>query len=199
MLTTPSSRRFRRVACIAAVAAITLAACGGDDDSDADTAPAATNAATNPAPAETPATTVASGGGKGDYGDSSATTMAPESGGAAIQAGDTSLGSVATGSDGLTLYAFMPDAQGAPTCTGECAANWPPVIVGDGATPTPGDGIDASKLGTVANPEGGTQLTYGGWPLYYFGGDQAAGDTNGQGLNDVWYAMGADGSAIDDD
>jgi predicted lipoprotein with Yx(FWY)xxD motif len=37
---------------------------------------------------------------------------------------------------------------------------------------------------------------YGGWPLYYFASDSAPGDTNGQGVGDVWYVIGADGEFI---
>jgi predicted lipoprotein with Yx(FWY)xxD motif len=33
-------------------------------------------------------------------------------------------------------------------------------------------------------------------PLYTFGGDKAAGDTNGQGLNDKWYVLKADGTVV---
>ena len=33
--------------------------------------------------------------------------------------------------------------------------------------------------------------------LYYFSGDAAAGDTNGQGVGGIWYVVGPDGSAID--
>jgi predicted lipoprotein with Yx(FWY)xxD motif len=39
-------------------------------------------------------------------------------------------------------------------------------------------------------------ITYNNWPLYHFAGDSAPGDTNGQGLNDVWFVVGADGEPI---
>ncbi len=31
---------------------------------------------------------------------------------------------------------------------------------------------------------------------YFFAADGAPGDVNGQGINDVWYVMGADGIGI---
>ena len=40
------------------------------------------------------------------------------------------------------------------------------------------------------------QVTYNDWPLYYFAGDAQAGDTNGQGVGDVWFAVDASGNAI---
>jgi predicted lipoprotein with Yx(FWY)xxD motif len=59
-----------------------------------------------------------------------------------------------------------------------------------------GDGVDAALLGTAARDDGSQQATYNGWPLYYFGADTAAGDTNGQGVNDVWFAISARGDAV---
>ena len=34
-------------------------------------------------------------------------------------------------------------------------------------------------------------MTVNGQPLYYFAGDKAAGDTNGQGVAGKWYVVGA--------
>ena len=46
------------------------------------------------------------------------------------------------------------------------------------------------KLGTIKRPEGGTQVTYKGRPLYRFGADTKAGEANGEGIKDVgiWHA-----------
>jgi hypothetical protein len=54
-------------------------------------------------------------------------------------------------------------------------------------------------LGTSSRDDGTTQVTYAGHPLYYFEGDQSAGDMNGQGQNDfggLWTAVTPAGSAI---
>jgi predicted lipoprotein with Yx(FWY)xxD motif len=45
------------------------------------------------------------------------------------------------------------------------------------------------KLGTVANPEGGTQVTYNGWPLYLWVKDKAPGDTTGEGVGGKWHVV----------
>jgi hypothetical protein len=45
-----------------------------------------------------------------------------------------------------------------------------------------GSGVSASKLGTIARPDGGTQVNYNSLPLYLFLGDQSPGQANGQGV-----------------
>jgi predicted lipoprotein with Yx(FWY)xxD motif len=96
----------------------------------------------------------------------------------------------------MTMNIFMPDNMGAPTSTDACAQAWPPLLVDDPSALAAGEGIDASLLATADHPAGGTQVTYGGWPLYYFAGDSAPGDTNGQGSGDVWFALDAAGQPI---
>ena len=190
------TRTASRVFAFAAVAAITLAACGDDDDSasSATTAPAATVA---PAPTEAPATT----NDRGLYGSSggTATTAAPAGAEGVVKIADSSLGKVLVAANGMTLYLFMPDAQGDPTCTAACAGAWPPLTVADGAAVSGGDGVDAALLATAANPDAGPQVTYNGWPMYSFSGDSAPGDVNGQGSGGVWYAVDPTGNPIDND
>jgi predicted lipoprotein with Yx(FWY)xxD motif len=90
---------------------------------------------------------------------------------------------------GLALYILMgprqqgPQQQAADLCTGECLAEWPPVL-SQGA-PNAGQGADAGRIATVARPEG-QQVSYAGWPLYYYKGDRLAGSTSGQAVEDRW-------------
>ena len=93
---------------------------------------------------------------------------------------------------GNTLYVFIPDDGGESTCYDGCADAWPPL---EGAAQA-GGSIDAALLGTSPRTDGSVQVTYNGWPLYYFANDAAPGDTNGQGLNDVWYVMDPSGEVI---
>ena len=88
----------------------------------------------------------------------------------------------------------MPDNGGAPTCNDDCATTWPP-LVADGA-PTVGDGLDLALFSSATRDDGDDQVTVDGWPLYFFSGDAAAGDTNGQGVGGIWYVVGPDGAAI---
>ena len=91
----------------------------------------------------------------------------------------------------MSVYLFVPDGAKTPTCVDACLDRWP--IVAEVAEV--GAGLDASLLGHVTHPNGTEQATYNGWPLYYFGGDTAAGDTNGQGVGDVWFTLDAAGAA----
>ena len=87
----------------------------------------------------------------------------------------------------MTLYMFVPDAQGAPTCTGGCLEAWP-LVAGPA---TAGEGVDAALLATAEHPEGGTQATCNGWPLYTFIQDAAPGDVTGQASGDNWFVLDA--------
>jgi predicted lipoprotein with Yx(FWY)xxD motif len=129
--------------------------------------------------------------------DTAPAEQAPSPGqapGQEVQAASTALGHVLVDGQGLSLYLFEPDAQGDSTCYDECATAWPPLVT-DGE-PTAGDGADAGLLGTTTRDDGSTQVTYDGWPLYHWAGDQAPGDVNGQGVNDVWWLVGPDGAPV---
>jgi len=133
---------------------------------------------TNPPASQMPAATVA------------ATPAAPADVTLEV-ATDAELGDHVVGEDRLALYVFLPDEGDTSACSGECAINWPP-LTGDVAT---GDGV-TGELGTITRDDGTTQVTLGGAPLYYFIGDEAAGDVNGQGLQDVWYLASAEGTPV---
>ena len=105
----------------------------------------------------------------------------------------TDLGDIIVDDTGLTMYLFMPDAQGdVSVCNDDCAANWPPV----GAVQSVEDGLDEALVGSITRDDGTTQGTYNGWPLYYFANDAAPGDVNGQGANEVWWVIDASGNAV---
>ena len=96
----------------------------------------------------------------------------------------------------MSLYLFTNDTQdsGASTCADDCLAAWP-ALLSDG-DPVAGEGVDAALLGTITRDDGTTQVTYNGWPLYYYAEDTAAGDTNGQGVGDVWFLVTPEGEAV---
>ena len=121
-----------------------------------------------------------------------ATTAAPEAADATVTVASSELGEILVDADGNTLYLFVPDAQGESVCYDQCEEAWPP-LSGDVSA---GDGVDGSLLGTTERTDGSMQATYNDWPLYYFAADNAPGDINGQGVNDVWYVLDAAGNGI---
>jgi predicted lipoprotein with Yx(FWY)xxD motif len=92
---------------------------------------------------------------------------------------------VLTTTTGRTLYSLSIEKNGKFICTGSCLSAWHPLVVPAGVRPT-----GPVKLGTIERPEGGTQVTYKGRPLYRFGGDTKADQANGEGIKDVgtWHA-----------
>jgi predicted lipoprotein with Yx(FWY)xxD motif len=116
---------------------------------------------------------------------------------ATVGVANTGLGNVLVNSAGMTLYMFAKDTGSQSTCTGACAQNWPPLLAN--GKPTAGTGAAASMLGTTTRSDGGKQVTYNGHPLYLFAGDNAPGDTNGQGLTAFggsWFALSAAGNPV---
>ncbi len=104
------------------------------------------------------------------------------------------LGEFLVDAEGMTLYMFTSDTENTSNCYGDCATAWPPVLTeGD---PTLGDGLDAALVSTTERTDGTTQVTYGGWPLYYWVKDAAPGDTTGQNVGEVWFVVSPAGEII---
>ena len=99
---------------------------------------------------------------------------------------------VVTNSKGKTVYWFAPDTSTTSKCTGSCATYWPPVT----GPVTDGSGVTGT-LGTITRPDGTTQATYDGHPLYTYVGDTAPGQAKGNGTNlsgGLWYEMTVSGA-----
>ena len=108
------------------------------------------------------------------------------------------LGTYLVGPDGMTLYYFTRDiVPGRSRCSDRCAGAWPPLLVEKQQELTAGEGVTGS-LGVVPRSDGTRMATYRGRPLYRFQGDDAAGDTNGQGVGDTWFVALEDGSSPPD-
>ncbi|MET8945784.1 hypothetical protein ABZX30_19925 [Streptomyces sp. NPDC004542] len=165
------------------VSAFLLGACGSSNSnvsgaSPGGAAPAVTAASDSATPV--PATSAPAAGGNPGSGHLATTTM--------VTAEATSgTGSVVTDDKGMTLYRYGKD-QANPskwTCAGACTDTWMPVIVKDSVRTS---GVEKTLLGTV-HRDGMTQLTLAGWPLYRYVGDTRAGQVNGQGKDNEWYAV----------
>ncbi len=182
--------RTRSVLAGAVVASCLLAACGSSHavntlgtTSTTGAKGAAASGSTSTAKAGSASSTTAKAGTEGAVGA------------AKVEVAKTALGQVLVDAEGRTLYLYKKDTQGkASTCDGSCAVTWPPVEAKD--KPTAGTGIDATKLTTVKRADATEQVAYDGWPLYRYGGDKNAGDTTGEGVDSVWYAVSPAGTPI---
>ena len=126
--------------------------------------------------------------------DDGETYVDPEPSGVAVQLSNNStLGSILADSDGNTLYFFSKDTKDTSECLGGCADIWP-IFYSENLTV--GNGLNASDFETITRAEGELQTTYKGWPLYYFANDNAAGDTNGEDVNNIWYVAKPDYSLM---
>ena len=94
-----------------------------------------------------------------------------------------------TNSAGRTLYLYTKDKGTTSECYGGCAKAWPPLTTTDPVTIS-GKFTVKSDLGVTTRTDGTKQVTYGGHPLYYYGGDTAPGQTNGQGVGGAWFLIG---------
>lgn len=86
---------------------------------------------------------------------------------------------------GMTLYTLTRDLPGVSTCNGTCSQTWPvfyaaPPVVAPSLIP-------ASDFARITRPDGAPQTTYQGKPLYWYSGDTKAGQTNGEGFNNIWF------------
>jgi len=144
------------------------------------------------------AVALAACGGGEDEGSGTAATAAPattatqETSGTTVAVANSKLGDILVDGEGRTLYAFTKDQGDQSACSGECATNWPALT----GTATAGTGAQASLLSTATQASGTDQVTYDGKLLYHFAGDAKPGDTNGQGVGTVWFAVAADGALV---
>ena len=116
---------------------------------------------------------------------------------ATITTSSSDLGTILVDGTGHTLYLFVADSPGVPTCTGDCAKAWPPVT-GNFLALSNSVPRQAGEFKLVAIPGAAPskQVAVDGHPLYRFAGDGLAGEMKGQGLDGKWYVVGADGQPI---
>ncbi|HEY2056643.1 MAG TPA: hypothetical protein VGH14_22130 [Solirubrobacterales bacterium] len=170
---------------VLAAAALTLTACGSSNES---------TTSSTPTPSQ-------------ESGAASESAKSSESGAASESAGGpvvsakavSGVGTVLVDSAGKTLYTFAPDNKSRVTCTGSCAAVWPPLKAEAGKEAEASGEVKAELLGTDPDPEGGEVVTYAGWPLYTYVADTGPGSATGQGVNlngGYWYVITPAGKII---
>lgn len=97
---------------------------------------------------------------------------------------------------GRTLYVFLPEKGGTVKCVGGCTSLWPPLLLRPEGKPEATSPVHPSLIGTVANPPGGSIITYAGWPLHTNASDTTPGSHKGQGSGGQWYMISPSGTVI---
>ena len=155
--------------------AASLTACGGGSGTTTTTSAAA------PA-SESPAT-------------SASASATSDSATVDLKTASSSKGNIVVDGKGMSVYYFTKDVKdsGKSNCLGDCLVKWPPVIA---ATGTPKVEGVTGTVGTIDTPDGKKQVTVNGMPVYLWQKDKAPGDITGQGVGNVWYLVGPDGTMI---
>lgn len=116
---------------------------------------------------------------------------------ATVASSSVPLGTILVDGKGRTLYLWEADTTSRSTCSGECAKEWPPMIVS--GEPVAGKGVKADLPGTTKRSDGSREATHKGHPLYYFADDKKAGDVGGRKVNDSgaeWYVLDTSGNKV---
>jgi predicted lipoprotein with Yx(FWY)xxD motif len=168
------------------VLVLVVAGCGAPEaDPEADPDAGETSSSPSPSPTDEPS--------------SSPTQRKPRPDakpGTAVTLGDSPFGQMLFDDRGQAIYLFEPEADGRPACYGECETAWPPVLTK--GEPVAQAGLRQGLLDVVERRDGSRQVTYGGWPLYFYAhedpGEVLCHDVvlNGG----LWLAVGADGRAL---
>jgi predicted lipoprotein with Yx(FWY)xxD motif len=112
---------------------------------------------------------------------------------------DSAYGRIIFDGRGRALYAFTRDTRGGrtSTCYGTCATAWP--VYYAGTTLSGGVGINRSLIGTIKRTNGKRQVTYNGWPLYYYVGDTRTGQVSCQNIREfggLWLVVRPSGKLV---
>jgi predicted lipoprotein with Yx(FWY)xxD motif len=104
---------------------------------------------------------------------------------------NATFGKILVNNDNQSIYFFAGDVSGESKCNGGCADRWPAVI-GDLYDLQLDSYLDQDDFATITRADGKKQLTYKGWPLYYFSPEsdgvlENPGETGGDGLGGLFH------------
>jgi predicted lipoprotein with Yx(FWY)xxD motif len=93
---------------------------------------------------------------------------------------------------GCALYLNTQDTATTSNVDGAALAAFPPAR----APATAGNGVQQANLGTFTRADGTSQATIFGHQLYFSIADRVPGDANGQGVNQIWFLVNAQGQPV---
>ena len=181
-------RRFPAVATASLLMALALEACGSSGSKSTSSSAQASSSSTAYGNSSTASNT--------HTGGASGAVPPATSGPAMVELHASRYGPILI-ANGRTLYLWHRDRGSKSACTGACAKAWPPLTTH--GRPHCGTGLSPSRLGTTTRTDGSVQVTYNGHPLYYFSGDAATGQTNGEGspaYGSLWDVVSAAGAPV---
>ncbi len=124
-------------------------------------------------------------------------SAAPQSS-ATLTVGKSSYGRILFDGKGRALYGFTRDRRGGPSrCYGDCASAWP--VYYKKAQLRTGKGVKQALIGTTRRRDGRLQVTYNGWPLYYYVNDRNPGQVSCQNVNEfggTWLVVAPSGRLV---
>ena len=178
---------MKQISILLTAGLLALAGCGDDDDDSAGSAPVTT--ADDSAMKK-----------EGDAMKKEGDAMKKEGdamkAGTTIAVGDSEFGEMLFDSKKQAIYIFENDRPDESVCYDECAEAWPPVLTR--GKPTPGNGVDASLIGTTERTDGTLQVTYDDQPLYYYA-HEGPGEVKCHNVNlngGFWWVVGPDGERL---
>jgi predicted lipoprotein with Yx(FWY)xxD motif len=160
-------RRSRPLAIIGLLAVL-LAACGGTTEQDSTTTTTNNDGMTQGIPITL-----------NMIGD---TTAFIRTGNAIINGKETS---VLTTTKGFAVYYYKADTALTSSCTGQCAKEWPPLVVDQGVSVA--SSVLLPKQLSVQHTANGDQVLYNGHALYTYSQDKQVGMARGYGQDMEWY------------
>jgi predicted lipoprotein with Yx(FWY)xxD motif len=96
------------------------------------------------------------------------------------------VGTFLVDANGMTLYYFAKDVIGKSNAAGAVLQSWP---IFNAVSITVDPSLDPEDFATITRDDGQKQITYNGWPLYYYAKDKAPGDVLGEGVGGIWFVL----------
>jgi predicted lipoprotein with Yx(FWY)xxD motif len=127
------------------------------------------------------------------------TTATAAKAAATLTVRSTRYGTILFDGRGRALYGFTRDKRGGPSqCYGACATAWPVQYAKAGQLRA-GAGVKQSLIGTTRRRDGRLQVTYNGWPLYYYVDDVRPGQVTCQNVDEfggLWLVVRPSGQLV---
>jgi predicted lipoprotein with Yx(FWY)xxD motif len=134
-----------------------------------------------------------------EAGDSGAKAAADAQASATLTLRSTRYGRVLFDGRNRVLYGFTRDRRRGPSrCYGACAKAWPVYFSGSKGSLRAGKGVRQSLIGTTRRRDGRRQVTYNGWPLYYYA-HEGPGEVKCQNVDEfggLWLVVRANGTLV---